>query len=195
MTARLTRFARPLLVVAMVVATVVVLAAGPASACDCAVVTPEQAITNADAVFLGTVAGHVDGPGNTTKWRFTVTRVFKGVVHQHQTVVSNTGQGACGLALPSNSALLMVGRFNDAILDGAHLGAGELAASACVGVIRPEGLAVPIAFGPGSPPLPGSSSTTHDFANADRIGLVAGFAALAGIVLWRRSKGHKDIRS
>lgn len=187
-TARLLRLLRPLMAVSMVVATVVVLTAGPAGACSCTRVEPQWELDHSDAVFLGTVTGQKAGSNDTKKLSFTVTRVFKGVVHEHQTVVTPSDSGACGLELPSNTSFLIAGRLDDAMLHGGHLGDGELGASLCDGVIGEGANAVPASFGTGTPPVPGASSTSHDFANADRIGVIAGFAALLAIARWRRPR-------
>jgi hypothetical protein len=94
---------RWLVVVCLLAGAGVLATAAPACACSCALVTPEEAFANADAVFVGVVE-EIDEP-----WRgmfyssadpvtvtFAVSDVYKGAVPANARLVTERDGASCG---------------------------------------------------------------------------------------------------
>lgn len=91
--------------VALLVAAIALLPAAPAFACSCAMVTPEAALADAPAGFVGELnaieTGGTDEFGQETKrWVFTVEAVLAGELGPEVAVLAPEDTGAnCGLAV------------------------------------------------------------------------------------------------
>lgn len=90
----------------IVVMALALVSAGPASACDCAIGTDEEAFERADVVFTGRVVDRRDpgmGPGRSSAafstLRFEVDAVYKGDAAIDQVVVTEQSGGSCGLEI------------------------------------------------------------------------------------------------
>jgi hypothetical protein len=82
-----------------------------------------------------------------------VDKVYKGEVHATQSIVSASDGASCGLEVdPGAIALVFALNPDD----------GEYSASLCDGTRAASGGKLPVAFGPGTNPLPGSSRIGED---------------------------------
>ena len=106
-----------MLVVMVVVASIVVLAGGPARACSCAMLSPPGMLELADAAFVGRVVvvtggGMVsDGVGlDASLITFDVDQVLKGDLPSQVEVATPSGGAACGASFAPDrpSAVLIV---------------------------------------------------------------------------------------
>ena len=99
------------LLVAVMVGGLVVMTAGPAAACSCAIVRSEaERMTRADAVFVGELVGSRVDPSTSTPREtrripypapvvltFKVSQVYKGAVDERQEIVTRGGgEAGCG---------------------------------------------------------------------------------------------------
>jgi hypothetical protein len=156
------------LTVAVTVAGLLVMTAGPAAACSCAIVRSEaERIARADAVFVGELIGSRVDPSATPRdtqripyaapvvLTFKVSRVYKGAVGERQEIVTPGGGGAgCGgfgSGLRGTGPFLVFA-FNSA---GAmyRLGPGQYASSLCSGSRALADRGTPA---PSEPPAPGT---------------------------------------
>ncbi|MFG1920511.1 hypothetical protein [Cryptosporangium sp. NPDC048952] len=88
--------------VATAAAIVVAATATPAQACDCAPLTPSEAVAGADFVFVGTASRQLgpkpdEGSPDPVSYAFRVERVVKGDVKASISVQTNNSSDACGV--------------------------------------------------------------------------------------------------
>jgi hypothetical protein len=82
-----------------------------ASACTCRVLPIAQALTQAEAAFVGTVNSNgLDPEKEKRVVTFTVQRVFKGSVPVQVQVVTPLSEGACGYTFALGSVYLVFTR-------------------------------------------------------------------------------------
>ena len=149
-------------IVAAMAAVLLVVSAAPAHACSCAGVTDAEAFANADVVLTGELVETraPEGPSfsssDPTRLIFDVEQVHKGGARAHQSVVTPSDGGACGLSLGGAAGpyLVFASTEPEMGLAGAD---GELYAHLCGGTRDVSVAPVPAAFGPGAPPAPGAS--------------------------------------
>jgi hypothetical protein len=156
------------LTVAVMLGGLLVMTAGPAAACSCAVVRSEaERMARADAVFVGELIGsRVDPTASPRDTRripypapvvltFKVSRVVKGAVGERQEIVTpgggSAGCGGFGIGLRGTGPFLVFA-FNSA---GAmyRLGPGQYASNLCSGSRALADSGTP---SPSEPPAPGT---------------------------------------
>jgi hypothetical protein len=157
-----------------------------AAACSCGVLTDEEALEYADAVFIGTLA-EVITPGGTSyssadpeRFVFEVDEVFRGEVFAHQSVVTARDGASCGLEISGPGPFLVFAVTDDAFTGGAV--DGELYSNLCSGTRELASTAVPAGWGDSSPPIVGASpigSSGSEFPTVWIVTIV-GLAAAAG---------------
>ena len=153
---------------------------GPASACSCALLEPQQMLDFAPTAFVGTVAGIVPGGrgefGPTHALTFTVETVLAGEVPAEVEVVTADNSAACGI-----DAVVGIRLAVFASEDG-----GQLTSNLCS--VTDAEVAIK-ALGPGSPPTPGTTPEPAGPFDWQAVWLGAGGLVLvAGIwLLGRRS--------
>src|SRR5687768_11525966 len=99
---------RLLLSTALVASLSIPLGAGPAWACSCAAVTPEEHADSARVVFTG-VAREVKRTETQLTVRFRVTRVYKGEVDRRVKVVTASNSAACGCSFKEDTQYTVFG--------------------------------------------------------------------------------------
>lgn len=135
--------------VAVMVSGLVVMTAGPAAACSCAIVRSEaERMTRADAVFIGELVGSQVDPSATSPREtrripfpapvvltFKVSHVYKGAVDERQEIVTPGGGGAScgglGIGLRGTGPFLIYAY--DSAGDMYRLGPGQYASNFCSG--------------------------------------------------------------
>jgi hypothetical protein len=173
-------------------AGVVLGAPSPAAACSCTGLTDEQALTWADAAFIGTVTDRV-GPDtqhsysslDAVTWTFAVEGVYKGNVGSTQEVVSALSSGSCGLSLDPSQRYLVFATVEGHAPIEPEPEPGQLAANFCGGTRPAERGEAP----PGFPQARTVGVAGDDRADRDRNGSeaasswpwVATFSVLAGV--------------
>jgi hypothetical protein len=152
-----------------------------AFACSCAGISTNRALREADAVFRGTVASKEQvGRAASARIdiRFTVDRVYKGIVYRDQVVASSRDSAACGLDPEIGSTWVIFA--TEGIEGDGDQAVSRLITTLCSGNL-PTGIAPPALRNP-RPPLDGASDREERSTNTDRIltrGLaVAGIGAL-----------------
>lgn len=167
-----------------------------AFACSCAGISTNRALREADAVFRGTVASKEQvGRAASARIdiRFTVDRVYKGIVYRDQVVASSRDSDACGLDPEIGSTWVIFAI--EGIEGEGDRAVNRLITTLCSGNL-PTGTA-PGVLGIPRPPLGGASDREERSTNADRIisrglaivgigGLCLVAVALIGVgLLWR----------
>jgi len=97
------------LLAACLAASLVPLAAEPASACTCAPASPEEHADYARVVFTGRVRT-IEREEFEHTVRFRVTKVYKGEVDRRVTVVTASDSAACGCSFREGSKYTVFGR-------------------------------------------------------------------------------------
>lgn len=167
-----------------------------AFACDCQGITTRRALSESDAVFVGTVL-RVDEVSRSrdrrVDIRFTVDRVFKGTVYAEQVVASAPDAAACGLVPEPGSDWVIFAV--DAVEGSGSDPLYRLRTSVCSGNLATT--SPPAILGAGGEPRPGASDREEKATGADEAlsrGLIIagigglGLVALIGIglaYLWR----------
>ena len=149
-----------------------------AFACSCAGISTNRALREADAVFRGTVASKEQvGRAASARIdiRFTVDRVYKGIVYRDQVVASSRDSAACGLDPEIGSTWVIFA--TEGIEGDGDQAVSRLITTLCSGNL-PTGIAPPALRNP-RPPLDGASDREERSTNTDRI-LTRGLA-IAGI--------------
>jgi hypothetical protein len=165
-----------------------------AAACSCGLLTDDEALDYADAVFIGTLA-EIITPGGTSyssadpeRFVFEVDEVFTGEVFARQSVVTARDGSSCGLEISGPGPFLVFAVTNDGFTSGAV--EGELYSNLCSGTRELGDSAVPAQWGDASPPIAGASpigSSTSGFPPLwilAAVGLTA--AAVAAVLIARR---------
>jgi hypothetical protein len=151
------------LTVAVMAGGLLVMTAGPAAACSCAIPGSEaERIARADAVFVGELVGsRVDPSASPRETRripypapvvltFQVSRVVKGAVSERQEIVTPGGGGAgCGgfgIGLRGTGPFLVFAY--DSAGDMYRLGPGQYASNLCSGSRALGGSGTPATSGP-----------------------------------------------
>ena len=174
------------------------LAAGPVAACSCGPLTDDEALAQADVVFVGTLQ-EIRVPDNVITWSsddpvrfvFAVTAAYKGEPFEQQSVVTARDGGSCGLEISVGQTAVVF-----ALSGGPGLQDGEVSSNLCSGTRSLDGAPIPDSFGDPDAPAPGASAIGSDgrwWLSVDAwIGAVIVIAALglagAGIVLGRRAR-------
>ena len=174
-----------------------------AFACDCQGITTRRALSQSDAVFVGSVlrVDEVGGrdDGGRVDIRFQVDRVYKGTVFAEQVVASARDAAACGLTPKPGSNWVIFA------VDGVE-GSGSstvyrLRTSVCSGNLPTA--SAPVILGAGVEPRPGASDREEKATSTDEAltrGLVIaglGVLGLLGLIavgvayLWRPGRGRK----
>ena len=133
-------------------------------ACSCAEVTLDEALRGSDVAFVGNLV-EIERPEvmlsstDESRFIFEVQSVYKGEVHQRQSIVTVSDGASCGLELRSGRALVFATREGwDVTPDE-----GEYAANLCNGtraIVTDSD--IPASFGTPAAPLPGSSPIGAD---------------------------------
>ena len=152
------------LLVASSATTVVAAVAGghPVWACSCATFTDEEALSDADVVFTGTLVEIVTPPGDTwtstdpERFIFDVDQVYKGEAVQTQTIVTPRDGASCGLEIQGPGPFLVYATFTDSIVTGAV--DGEFYSNLYSGTRAVADAALPASFGTGRAPTPIASA-------------------------------------
>jgi hypothetical protein len=177
------RLGAVVLLVAVMAGGLLVMTAGPAAACTCAMVRSEaERMARADAVFVGELVGsRVDPSASPRETRripypapvvltFKVSRVYKGAVGQRQEIVTpGGGDGGCGgfgIGLRGTGPF-MVFAFNSAGYMY-RLGPGQYASNLCSGsrVLTDRGTPAPSE--PPATGTPGQPDTSPSPTSAPR---------------------------
>lgn len=98
------------LTVPVVIGGFLLVTAGPATACTCAVGRSDaERAARADAVFVGTpVSKPIRFDAGGAVWTFEVSRVYKGAVAKRQEIViPGGGQAGCGISFPGRGPFLV----------------------------------------------------------------------------------------
>jgi|JI10StandDraft_1071094.scaffolds.fasta_scaffold454223_1 hypothetical protein len=177
------------------------LASGSACACSCAGLTDAEALRQSPVVFVGTLR-EVRRPtvmlssGAPSRFLFDVEAVFKGEVHEVQSIVSSSDGASCGLELDVGQRALV---FATSAISH-DLAAGEYEAGLCGGTRPLVGSEQPAGLGEPVPALPGRSAVGEDGSWPSVIGrnwywIVAGAVAGIAAVVWlrRRRRGHAEV--
>jgi hypothetical protein len=143
------------------VAVVVVGQAPPAAACSCVAMTEQQALDSAAVVFAGELVDVIFPPpraiessGRPVRLIFEVGAVFKGRAYEVQSVVTAADGSSCGLGDSRPGPYLVFAGAGTA----GEAEAGELQTNTCSGTRALDALGtVPVAYGDGTAPEPGSS--------------------------------------
>ncbi len=105
------------LTVPVMISGLLLVTAGPAAACSCAVASEPEHAANADAIFVGTLVDRVDPPqdgmwssADPAVLTFDVSAVYKGTVRARQQVVTPMSGASCGLELNGTGPFLVFGR-------------------------------------------------------------------------------------
>jgi hypothetical protein len=162
------------LMVAVMAGGLMVMSAGPAAACTCAMVRSEaERMARADAVFVGELIGsRVDPSASSRETRripypapvvltFKVSRVYKGAVGERQEIVTpGGGDGGCG---GFGIGLRGTGPFRVYAFDSAgdmyRLGPGQYASNLCSGSRALGGSGTPA---PSGPPATGATARSDN---------------------------------
>jgi hypothetical protein len=153
------------LLVGVLAGGLLVMTAGPAAACSCALVRSEaERIARADAVFVGELVGsQVDPSASPRDTRripypapvvltFEVSRVYMGAVGARQEIVTPGGGGAsCGLELSGPGPFLVFAYDSAGDMD--RLAPGQYASNLCSGSRALADRGTPASGGP--PPTGG----------------------------------------
>ena len=133
-------------------------------ACSCAELTLDEALQGSDVAFVGSLV-EINRPEvmlsstDESRFIFEVDGVYKGEVHERQSIVTVSSGASCGLELRSGRALVFATREGwDVTPDE-----GEYAANLCNGTraLATDG-DIPTSFGMPSAPLAGSSPVGAD---------------------------------
>ncbi len=167
-------------------------AAGRVHACSCASLELDDAFAMSDAAFVGTLV-EIRRPDMTlssvdeSRFVFDVETVYKGDVHERQSILTVSSGASCGLELATGRRAIVFGTTDEPGMTPDH---GEYVANLCNGTAAFAG--VPATFGAGTPPLPGSSAIGADDGWPSRLVRAAwyvGAVALAGgVVLYVRRR-------
>ena len=155
--------------------------AGPARACDCAMLDPKEMLEFAPTAFIGTVTaapGFVGGGGGSAVFTFEVETVLAGQVPAIVDVTTADNSAACGFEAAVGSRMAVFATDD---------GNGVLASGLC-STTDPD-LAMK-ALGPGNPPSPGGVSTPPESDAAfdwQAVWLGAGGLAVVAVV-WLSSR-------
>jgi hypothetical protein len=185
------------LMVAVMAGGLLVMTAGPAAACSCAMVGSETERTaRADAVFVGELVGsRVDQSASPRETRripypapvvltFKVSRVYKGAVRERQEIVTPGGGGAsCGLELSGPGPFLVFAY--DSAGDMYRLGPGQYASNLCSGSRALGGSGTPT---PGGPPTTGTAGRPDESPSTTSLTIGLGLLAAAvasGLAIFR----------
>ena len=149
--------------------------AGPANACSCAMVDPDQMLEFAPVAFVGTVTAGAPmggGGGESTVFTFEVETVLAGDVPAQVDITTAGSSAACGLeaALGTRMAIFAVDEGN-----------GVLSSGMC-STTDPD-LAIK-ALGPGTPPSEANTPAADSGTGFDwqAVWLGAGGLAVVGAV-------------
>ena len=188
------RWGRRAIVAGLVAVATLAAATGTACACSCVGLTDEEALRNSAAAFVGTLR-EVRGPtvsmssSDPSRFVFDVEAVYKGAVHEVQSIVSASDGGSCGLEVNVGERALVFahGSGQSSLLDG------EYAAGLCEGTRMLGVAAVPPVLGAPIAMLPGSSVVGEDDSIPSVVVRnwywVVGFAALiGGVAVVRRRR-------
>jgi hypothetical protein len=161
------------LIVASVVGSLLIalspVATGTARSCSCAQPDLDSALTQADATFVGTLV-EIRRPTvmlssmDESRFVFDVETVYKGDVHERQSIVTVSDGASCGLELTLGTRAIVFARTDEYDITP---DAGEYGANLCNGTAAFAG--VPASFGAGTAPLPGSSPIGADDGWASRL--------------------------
>lgn len=165
-----------------------------AAACSCGLLTDDEALGYADAVFIGTLA-EIITPGGTSyssadpeRFVFEVDGVFAGEVFARQSVVTARDGASCGLEISGPGPFLVFAVTNDGFTGGAV--EGELYSNLCSGTRELGSSAVPVEWGDASPPIAGASPIGSSASGIPTLWIVAvgGLAAtvVAAVLIARR---------
>lgn len=174
-------WSRALVVLAMAIALVPV-GVHPAWGCKCAAPTSDaEAARHSTAVFTGVSKGSYGGLTQSVSWRFTVDQVYKGTVHDLETVTSATQSTACGVTFDKNQRYVVF----------AFGGTGRLTTNSCSNT-RPWPADKSLAMGGLQPhdPVPANetdSSTGPNWMLAI-VGAVLGAAAFFALLRVRATR-------
>lgn len=169
-----------------------------ASACSCVQIDESEAFARATHVFVGSlrevrkplISLH-RGDQNPSRYLFDVKQVFKGAVHEIQSVVQPPEDGTCGMSFGDEPMLIFA--FAPGLSGGDFVKPidGEVVTSLCAGNRTVSG-DVPAAFGSGWPPTAGSSPIGHD-ATARLVSwaVIALIAALVAAVVAVLIRSHR----
>jgi hypothetical protein len=165
-----------------------------AAACSCGLLTDDEALEFADAVFIGTLV-EIITPGGTSyssadpeRFVFEVDEVFAGEVFARQSVVTARDGASCGLEISGPGPFLVFAVTNDDFTGGAV--EGELYSNLCSGTRELGDSAVPVEWGDASPPIAGASPIGTSSSGIPTLWIVAvvGLAAavVVGVLIVRR---------
>lgn len=169
-----------------------------AAACSCGLLTDEEALEYADAVFIGTLA-EIITPGGTSyssadpeRFVFEVDAVVTGEVFARQSVVTARDGASCGLEISGPGPFLVFAVTNDDFTGGAV--DGELYSNLCSGTRELGSNAVPAGWD-ASPPIAGASpigSSGSGLPTLWIVGIVGLAAAVAAVLIARRLRLARD---
>lgn len=175
-----------------------VVRAAPAHACSCVISTPAQQLAGAEAVFLGDVVSREKTGSKWQRlWTIEVSRVFKGDVGPVQEVVAMWDNGSsCGIRLPSQGSVLIVGSTQKNVMAG-PIADGQYGTWGCSGSKHAD--RAPAAFGDGWAPtgeVSGNVAPEPTLVDSQSrwvpvaLGGVAVvlLAGAAGVLMWRRRR-------
>jgi hypothetical protein len=165
-----------------------------AAACSCGLLTDEEALDYADAVFIGTLA-EIITPGGMSyssadpeRFVFEVDEVFTGEVFARQSVVTARDGASCGLEISGPGPFLVFAVTNDDVTGGAV--EGELYSSLCSGTRELGSGPVPAGWADASPPIAGASPVGSSGSGFPTLWIVAigglAAAAVAAVLIARR---------
>lgn len=161
------RIVLPWALAPLIVGLVVLGSAERAAACSCAVVSDQEAVANADAVFIGTLVDIITPTGSAVssadpeRFVFDVDEVFKGEVSERQSVVTARDGASCGLEISGPGPFVVFARTES---DGITTGAvdGQLYSNLCSGTRPLSNGALPAGLAVGAAPEPRASATGGD---------------------------------
>jgi hypothetical protein len=171
-----------------------------AAACSCGVLTDEEALDDADAVFIGTLA-EIITPGGVSyssadpeRFVFEVDEVFMGEVFARQSVATARDGASCGLEISGPGPFLVFAVTNDDFTGGAV--EGELYSNLCSGTRELGSSAVPAGWGDASPPIAGASPVGSSGSGFPTLWILAigglAAAAVAVVLIARRLRPARE---
>lgn len=189
---------RVLCVVAALVcgAITLIVTPSPAHACECARRSTTQALSDADAVFRGTVTELDrlrDGKDVRVDYRFRVDAVYRGTAYADQVVASAPDGATCGFNPEVGGTWVIFA--TESIQGSGNRAVNRLVTSLCSGNLRTD--QAPAVLGPPQAPRPGASDRAEKAINVDAAltrvllvggvvgGVLAAGAAVALALLWR----------
>jgi hypothetical protein len=196
------RLLRAALTVPLLFGGLLLVTAGPAAACSCAIGSEAEGAARADAVFVGTLisqATQIDSrveraqreftrtsdqrvlvrmlrnDTSRTVWTFKVSRVYKGAVGKRQEIVTAVGGSSCGLELRGPGPFLVFA-YKPAG-DRSRLEPGQYGSGLCSGSRPLADGGAPVLGGPwaGEPGWPDSAVGVGALA----VGVAAGLGLAA----------------